>query len=100
MEAGVSAEFVLRKDTRYPVVVSVPMSMGLGDELYYFGPHFGCVSTGVNVRTPLSFVPRQYGRWTASTSADMCYFGTTVAEFVRSVSVPIPRISASLSIEL
>ena len=100
LEAGFIAEFLLRRNARYPLIVTIPASTAMGDELYFFGPHFAYISTGLNVRMPLSFIPSRYGRWTAGTNADFCFFGTTAAEFTRSVSLKMPRLAAVFSVDL
>jgi len=98
-EGGMSAQFVFRKNARCPLTVTVPVNMAVGDEEYGFGPHFGYITTGVSVRAPLSFIPSRYGRWTAGSSADLCYYGTTEAEFVKSVGLHMPKIVAALTVD-
>ena len=98
LEGGMSAQFVFRKNARYPLIVTVPVSMALGDEEYRFGPRFGYITTGVSVQVPLSFIPSRYGRWTAGSSADLCYYGTTMAEVVKSVGLHMPNIAAALTV--
>ena len=99
LEGGMSAQFVFRKNARYPLIVTVPMSIAAGDEEYWFGPPFGYVTTGVNVRVPLSFIPSRYGRWTASSSVDLEYYGTTAREFMKSVGLHTPKIAGALSVD-
>jgi hypothetical protein len=99
LEAGISTEFVLRKNSRYPLIVTIPVSTALGDEEYFFGPHFAHISTGVNVRVPLSFIPSRYGKWTAASITDVCYFGTSAAQVVHSVGLRLPNIAAAFSVE-
>jgi hypothetical protein len=100
LEAGINTEFVLRKNSRYPLIVTIPLNTVVGDEQYFLGPHFAYVSTGVNLRVPLSFIPSRYGKWTAGNNADLCYYGTTAAEFVHSFGFQVPKIAAVLSVEL
>jgi len=99
LKADMSAQFVFRKNARYPLIVTVPASMAMGDEEYPFGPHFGYITIGVNVRVPLSFIPSRYGRWAAGSSADLCYYGTTANEFVKSVGLQVPKIAAAFSVD-
>ena len=99
LEGGVCKEFRLREHARFPVAVTIPVTMAVGDEEYMFGPHFGYISAGINVRTCLSFIPSRYGRWTAGTTADFCYYGTSAAEFMQSIGLPMPRIAAVLTTE-
>jgi hypothetical protein len=99
LEGGMSAQFVFRKNAHYPLIVTVPASMAAGDEEYRFGPRFGYITTGVDLRVPLSFIPSRYGRWTVGSSADLCYYGTSVSEFVNSVGLHLPKIVASFSVD-
>ena len=99
LEGGMSAQFVFRKNARYPLLVTVPVSMAVGDDEYAFGPRFGYITMGVSVRVPLSFIPSRYGRWTAGSSADLCYYGTTMAEVVKSVGLHMPKFAAALTVD-
>jgi hypothetical protein len=99
LEGGMSAEFVFRKNARYPLIITIPTTMAVGDEEYWFGPHFGYITAGVNVRVPLSFIPSRYGRWTAGSSADLCYYETTATQFLKSIGVPSSKIAATLSVD-
>jgi hypothetical protein len=74
--------------------------MAIGDEQYLFGQRFGYISAGVNVRVPLVFLPSRYGKWTAGSSADLCYYGTTAAEFVHAVGPQLPKLAAVFTVEL
>jgi len=67
---------------------------------YYFGHHYGWIAEGVNLRVPLSFIPRQYGKWRAETSADLCYYGTTTGKFANSIGWQVPKVGAALKLEL
>lgn len=99
-EASVAPRWVLRRQSRYPVTVALPAQITVGDDPYYFGHHFGWIAAGVNVRVPLSFIPRQYGKWSATTSADLCYYGTTPAEFENSIGLQMPKLGAALTLDL
>src|SRR5690349_3554001 len=46
------AHFVFAKQSRYPVTVSLPVSLEVSDDLYWFGHQYGWISSGVNVRVP------------------------------------------------
>src|SRR6266404_44756 len=99
LEGGMSTQFEFRKNARYPLIVTIPASMAAGEEEYAFGPAFGYVTAGVSVRVPLSFIPSRYGQWTAGSSADLCYYGTTTSEFLKSVGLGIPKIAAAFSVD-
>jgi hypothetical protein len=99
-EASVAPHWVFCRDSRYPVTVTLPTQVTAREDPYYFGHHYGWIAAGVNVRVPLSFIPRQYGKWSASTSADLCYYGTTTSEFVNSIGLQIPKVGVALTLEL
>jgi hypothetical protein len=99
LEGGISAQFVFRKSARYPLIVTIPVDMAAGDYQGCSNMHFGYITTGVNVGVPLSFVPGRYGRWIAGPTAEICYYGTTTTEFVRSIGLHLPKVGASLSVE-
>jgi hypothetical protein len=99
LEGGISASFVLGKNARYPLILTIPANAAVGDAEYCFGPSFGYVTTGINVRMPVSFIPSRYGKWMAASSADLCYYGTSAGEFVRSIGLHIPKIGAALSVD-
>ncbi len=99
LEAGISTAFLLRKNSRCPLMVTIPVSTAMGDEEYFLGPRFAYVSSGVNIRIPLSFIPSRYGKWTAGSNAEFCYFGTATAELARSIGLQLPKITAVFSIE-
>jgi hypothetical protein len=80
LEGGMSAQFVFRKNARYPLIVTVPVSMAVGDEEYRFGPHFGYITIGVSVRVPLSFIPSRYGIWTAGSGTSPITTARTPSE--------------------
>jgi hypothetical protein len=99
-EAGMNAQFVFRRHSRYPVTVTLPANVSVGDDPYYISHRFGYISGGVNVRIPLPFIPSRYGKWSAQTSADVCYFGSTAAEFVNTIKLQMPKVGAALGVEL
>jgi hypothetical protein len=99
-EMGMSAQFVFRRHSRYPVTVTLPANVLVGDDPYYISHQFGYISSGVNVRIPLPFIPSRYGKWSAQTSADVCYYGSTAAEFVNTINLQMPKVGAALRVEL
>jgi len=99
-DGTVAPHWIFFRQSRCPVTVTLPLQMTVHEDPYYFGHHFGWVGTGVNVRVPLSFIPRQYGKWSAGTGADFCYYGTTTTEFVNSIVWQVPKLSAAFSLEL
>jgi hypothetical protein len=99
-EGTVAPHWTFFRQSRYPVTVTLPTQMTVRDDPYYFGHHYGWIAAGVNIRVPLSFIPRQYGKWSAGTSADLCYYGTTTTEFVNSIGWQMPKLGAAFSLEL
>jgi hypothetical protein len=99
LQGGTNMQFVFCRNARYPLTVTIPVSMEIGDEEYWFGPHFGYITTGLNVRVPLSFIPSRYGKWSAASSADVCYYGTTVTEIRNSFGPQMPKIGAALRVD-
>jgi hypothetical protein len=63
-----------------PVTVTVPVTVGLGDHRFYAGDTFGYVSAGVNLSTPLSFIPSKWGAWTLSAGYTYYDLGDNVAD--------------------
>jgi len=99
-EASVTPYWVLGKKSRYPVTVSLSADATIADDPYYLGHHYGWISAGVSARVPLSFLPSRFGKWSAGTSADLCYYGTTTDEFAKSVGLQMPKLGAAFSLEL
>jgi hypothetical protein len=99
LQGGTNVQFVFCRDARYPLIVTIPVCMAVGEEEYWFGPHFGYITTGLNVQVPLSFIPSRYGRWSAASRADVCYYGTTVTEFRNSFGPQISKITGALSVD-
>jgi hypothetical protein len=98
LEGGMSAQFVFLKKARYPLTLKLPASMAAGDEEYRFGPSFEYIMTGINLGVPLSFIPTRYGRWTAGSTAELCYYGTTQAEFVRAIGLHMPKVGVAFAV--
>ncbi len=98
-DGTVAPRWIFCRQSRYPVTVTLPMQMTLHEDPYYFGHQFGWIAAGANIRVPLSFIPRQYGNWSAATSADLCYYGTTKSEFMNSVGLQVPRLGASFGLQ-
>jgi hypothetical protein len=98
-DGTVAPRWIFFRQSRYPVTVTLPVQMTVHEDPYYFGHHYGWVAAGANVRVPLSFIPRQYGKWSAGTSTDFCYYGTTRAEFMNSIAWQVPKLGASFCLE-
>ncbi|HZR78380.1 MAG TPA: hypothetical protein VFA58_04185 [Chthoniobacterales bacterium] len=98
-EGNLAPKWILFRQSRCPLTVSVSTQMTVGDDPYYFGHHYGWIAEGVNIRVPLSFVPRQFGKWSAGTGADLCYYGTTTTEFMNSLALQLPKVGGSFRVE-
>jgi hypothetical protein len=82
VELGLGPSFALTKTESYPLTLTIPVSVGLGfSDFYEDDDLFGYVSGGVVVSAPLSFVPAQYGAWTASVGGYYYYYGEGVDGF-------------------
>lgn len=71
LEFGGAFEFEIIESDTYPVALSVPLTLGLSLDEFYVDADgdnelFGFFSVGGNVGVPLSFIPREYGQWSAS----------------------------------
>lgn len=64
-----------------PVTVTVPLTVGLGDNRFYAGANYGYASAGVNFAVPLSFIPAKWGVWTASAGYTYYDIGNTLQAF-------------------
>ncbi len=81
LELGFEPSFVILQSEDYPVTLSIPVAVGLSLDDYYSediafvrdGDSFGFVKAGVTLSVPLSFIPAEFGEWTAALGAD-CYF--------------------------
>jgi hypothetical protein len=100
-EGGIAPHVDFGKKSARRASVILPVNVGFGDQEYWVGHQFGYVSGGINVRVPLSFLPARCGKWTAGTDAEICYYGTTTAEFMNAVpSLGAIKLSAVLRTEL
>ena len=78
-EAAVEPGLTLAEKSRYPVAISVPLTVGIGDNHHYFGKRFGFASAGISVSVPLAFLPEAYGKWSVSGTATYYRLGSTTA---------------------
>ncbi len=62
-----------------PVTLTVPLTVGLGDNKFYGGKTFGYFSAGATAAIPLSFIPETYGKWTLTSGATYYNQSSTAA---------------------
>ena len=78
-EAGIAPGLTLAEKSRWPVTVSLPVILGLGDNHFYRDDAFGYLSAGASVSVPLAFVPESFGHWRGNASAIYQIFGRGTA---------------------
>ena len=77
-EVGIAPSFTFMKTSKYPVTLTLPVTLGLGSNGFY-GTGFGYASAGGNVSVPLAFIPSSFGSWTANAGGTYYYLGTNTA---------------------
>ncbi len=70
-ELGGSLDFDVIESDTYPVSVSIPVALGLSLDEFYVDDGgdnelFGFLSVGASAGVPLSFIPSEYGTWSAA----------------------------------
>jgi hypothetical protein len=79
-EFGVAPSFSLASKSKYPVTVTFPLTVALGDNHFYPGDRYGYFSATANASVPLAFIPKSFGPWTVN--AGLTYYnlgGATAA---------------------
>ena len=77
-ELGIAPSYTLEKGSAYPVTLTLPVTMGLGTNHYYY-QGFGYVSVGLTASVPLAFIPTCYGNWSSSLSGLYYYLGSNAS---------------------
>jgi hypothetical protein len=80
-EIGVAPSYTFMPKATYPITLSIPYTVGLGNERFYGGDNFGYFSVGPTVSVPLAFIPSGFGSWTLSASYLYYYEGKSVRAF-------------------
>ena len=80
VEFGLAPSAELAKNSRYPITMTLPIAVGLGDNRYYEGKHFGFASAGITAAIPLAFVPPAFGKWNFSVNVAYYRLGQMTAE--------------------
>ncbi|QDU71732.1 TorF family putative porin [Mucisphaera calidilacus] len=74
LEIGTDFALEVLQSEDYPITVSVPVAVGFGVSDYYGGRDgLGFVSVAVVGETPLSFIPAEYGEWSASAGLELLF---------------------------
>ena len=78
-EAGIAPGiYTFNEDGKYPVAISVPLTVGLGLKDYYFDEGgdeeiLGYASAAVTASVPLAFIPADYGSWNVTGTFQYLY---------------------------
>lgn len=78
-EAGVAPGFELGKKSRYPITVTLPVILGMGDQRFYPDDRFGFLSCAANVSVPLPLLADSFGHWTGNAGVLYQTFGDGTA---------------------
>jgi len=85
VQPGVKPSVTLFQEADYPVTLALPLSVGLSVSNYYeesgggLDQTFGFFDAGLVASVPLSFIPSDYGTWSASASFDVLALSATLA---------------------
>jgi hypothetical protein len=80
-ELGIAPGYTFFGKSNYPVTLSAPFTVGLGDDGGFYGNNtFGYFSVGPQVSVPLAFIPSGFGSWTLTAAYTYYYLGTTIRE--------------------
>lgn len=80
-EVGIVPAFTFSKSGKYPITLSLPLTVGLGDQRFYPEDHLGFVSVGFNTAMPLKWISSSLGMWTVNTGVTQIRLGDATAEF-------------------
>jgi hypothetical protein len=81
-EVGINpGVYTFNEDGRYPVALTVPISVGVSLKDYYFDEDgdedfFGFLSVGVTGSVPLPFIPSDFGSWNLVGNVTYLYLGS------------------------
>ena len=80
LELGVAPSYPIVDSETMPMTLTFPVKLGLSlDDYYELSENnedtFGYASTGVKLSFPLTFIPEDYGAWSASGGVNVYYFG-------------------------
>jgi len=80
MELGIAPSYAIVDSETMPMTLTFPVKLGLSLHDYYElngsdGDTFGYASTGVKLSFPLTFIPEDYGAWSAAGGVNVYFFG-------------------------
>lgn len=83
VQLGIAPSYTFFDGARYPLTVSLPVTLGLsGKDYYEFGgrdnPTFGYVQWGPVMSVPLAFMPPAFGKWQLRGSVFLLHLGKTL----------------------
>ncbi|QNN21291.1 hypothetical protein HED60_03070 [Planctomycetales bacterium ZRK34] len=85
-EVGIEPSFTVLESETMPVTLSIPMTAGFGSDYYEWAnpvtgnveeDEFGYFDIGLVASVPLSFIPSEYGAWSASVGVHGLFLGDT-----------------------
>jgi hypothetical protein len=80
---NVEPSFTVIESEKYPVTLSIPLTVGLSLGDYYENPTtgqdstFGYFDAGVKLSMPLGFIPADYGSWEVYIKGDFLFLGSS-----------------------
>lgn len=81
-EIGLAPSYTVMPKSTYPITLTVPITVGLGDQSgFYAGNTFGYFTTGLNASVPLAFIPSCFGAWTTTAGFNYYRLGDTATEY-------------------
>jgi len=81
-EIGLAPSYTALKDSKCPITLTLPLTVGLGDVNGFYGRGwFGYFTTGLNASVPVAFIPSCYGAWTVTTGFNYYRLGTDAANY-------------------
>lgn len=86
LELGIEPSFEIVSGGDYPITLSIPVTVGIGIEDYYNlsgsgGDGLGFVDVGLVFSVPLSFIPSDFGSWSAHAGIHFLYLGSEAVHF-------------------
>lgn len=87
-EVGIEPSFTILESETMPVTLSIPVTAGFGTDYYEVvnaagnveDDNFGFLDIGVVASVPLSFIPSDYGSWSASVGIHGLFLGDTAEQ--------------------